>query len=514
MSENEKRKTVWGTPQLVLAAVILLLVVGVLTMSILWQINEFSLKLTMNGPQEVTIEYGDTYTEEGAEAVFRGTVFNQDPSRIEVTAEGQVDVNTVGTYYIHYTVRHTIDYAFGEVVLTDSARRTVHVVDTVAPVISLVSDPDVFTIPGETYQEEGFTATDNYDGDITDQVVRTESADAITYQVSDSSGNSHWLKRPIVYDDPIPPALELKGDAAVSLVLGSEYTEPGYTASDNCDGDITDRVTVTGEVDTTKAGTYTLTYTVRDSYDNEVTATRKVTVLASEPESEKETLKPTESQKEEEEERVDPENPVGGVIYLTFDDGPGKNTGKLLDILAKYDVKASFFVVHNGYYNTLRRIVNEGHTIAIHSTTHNFKEIYASEEAFFADLEKMQSIIETQTGHKTMLMRFPGGGSNTVSRFNPGIMTRLAELVEEEGYTYFDWNVDSQDAGGVTTSTGVFNNVVSAVAKKSTSVVLMHDIKSYTINAIEDIIIWGLENGYTFQALDASSPTFHHTIAN
>ena len=74
--------------------------------------------------------------------------------------------------------------------------------------------------------------------------------------------------------------------------------------------------------------------------------------------------------------------------------------------------------------------------------------------------------------------------------------------------------MDSNDAGGTTTSTGVYNNVVSAVAKRKTSVVLMHDIKGYTVNAIEDIIVWGLENGYTFKALTADSPTCHHGINN
>lgn len=514
---NRKEKKIWGTPQLILAAVVLLAAVVALTMSILWQINEFSLKLTMNGPKEVTIEYGDSYEEAGAEAVFRGTVFMKDPAAIEVTAEGQVDTTKVGTYHIDYTAKHTVSYAFGQVVLTDYARRTVHVVDTVAPEITLVANPDNFTIPGQIYQEEGYTASDNYDGDITDQVVRTENEGSVTYQVSDSSGNSTEVERAIVYHDPIAPELTLKGSAALSLEVGSAYTEPGYTATDNCDGDITDRVTISGAVDANKVGTYTLTYTVRDSYENTATATRTVKVYQPEPESSDKPTepKPTEPKPTEPGDgRVDPANPVGGVIYLTFDDGPGRHTGRLLDILAKYNVKASFFIVNNGYYSTLTRMANEGHTVAIHSATHDFYEIYASEEAYFADLEKMQSIIATHTGTTPMLLRFPGGSSNTISRFNPGIMTRLSKLVEEKGYTYFDWNVDSRDAGGVSTATGVFNNVVSAVAKKSTSVVLMHDIKGYTVDAVEDIIIWGLENGYTFQALTASSPTCHHGIAN
>ena len=517
---QKREKKTWGTTQLIIAAVVLLLVVAVLTMSILWQINEFSLKLTMNGEPEMTIEYGGTYEEAGAIAVFQGTVFNQDPENIEVTWTGEVDPTTVGTYHIDYTVKHTIDYPFGQVVLTDYARRTVHIVDTVAPEITLVADPDVFTIPGEVYQEEGYTATDNYDGDITDRVERTKTEEKITYKVKDSSGNAFTVERVIVYHDPIPPELTLKGDATITLALGQTYTEPGFTATDNCDGDITDRVTVTGTVDTSKVGTYTLEYAVLDSYENAATAIRTVKVYEPEPETEPSTKAPTKptqpkpTEAKDEDGKVDPANPVGGTIYLTFDDGPGKHTGKLLDILAKYDVEATFFVVNTGYYSTLTRMANEGHTVAIHTATHDFYEVYASEEAYFADLEKMQSIIAEYTGVKPMLLRFPGGSSNTISKFNPGIMTRLTKLVEEKGYTYFDWNVDSNDAGGTTTSTGVYNNVVSAVAKRKTSVVLMHDIKGYTVNAIEDIIVWGLENGYTFKALTADSPTCHHGINN
>lgn len=518
MSDKEKKKH-WSTPQLILAAVILLLAIAVLTMTILWQINEFSLKLTLNGPKELTIEYGDTYEEQGAAAVFRGTVFMQDPAAIDVAIEGGVDTAKVGTYYINYKAVRDIDSLLGDRILTDYARRIVHVVDTAPPEITLTSDPNVFTIPGESYHEEGFAAYDDYDGDITERVVRSERDGIVFYEVTDSSGNIARAERPIVYHDPIAPELTLTGESALSLELGSTYTEPGYTATDNCDGDITDRVTVSGSVDTSAAGTYTLVYTVKDSYDNTATASRTVTVREPEPETTPQettdsadaTEPPTE---EPVEVRVDPPNPVGGVIYLTFDDGPSRHTARLLDILAKYNAKASFFVVNTAYISTVSRIASEGHTVAIHSATHDFQEIYASEEAYFSDLEKMQSIVESHTGSKPMFLRFPGGSSNTVSRFNPGIMTRLTELVEEEGYTYFDWNVDSQDAGGARTSLRVYNNVVSAVATRRSSVVLLHDIKSYTVDTIEDILIWGLANGYTFEALTESSPTCHHSINN
>ena len=126
----------------------------------------------------------------------------------------------------------------------------------------------------------------------------------------------------------------------------------------------------------------------------------------------------------------------------------------------------------------------------------------------------MQDIIEQYTGIRTNLLRFPGGSSNKVSSSNKGLMTRLTKMVEELGFVYFDWNVDSMDAGGAKTAQQVFNNVTRGVQGKTNSVVLMHDIKGYTVDAIERIIVWGLQNGYTFLPLTENSPTCHHRINN
>lgn len=204
----------------------------------------------------------------------------------------------------------------------------------------------------------------------------------------------------------------------------------------------------------------------------------------------------------------------GRVIYLTFDDGPSCYTEKLLDVLDRYGVKATFFVVNNGYVHLLDDIVQRGHTIAIHASCHIYSQIYASEEAYFADMTLMRDIIYAQTGVYTNLLRFPGGSSNTVSCFNPGIMTRLTRAVEDMGYAYFDWNVDSNDAGGAVTPAAVARNVIAGCKNQQVSVVLQHDTKGYSVDAVESIILWGLENGYTFQALNEFSPVIHHNIAN
>lgn len=206
----------------------------------------------------------------------------------------------------------------------------------------------------------------------------------------------------------------------------------------------------------------------------------------------------------------------GKVIYLTFDDGPSKFTEELLDILADYNVKATFFVTagNPSYLDLIGRAKEEGHTIGIHCFNHDYKKIYVSERAYFADLQMIDDIIYEQTGERAELVRFPGGSSNEVSRFNKGIMTRLTALVEEKGYRYFDWNVLSGDAGETKVTEEIIQNIIDGILKKDISVVLQHDLYDYSIAAVEEIIIWGLENGYAFLPLSADSPTIHHPIAN
>ena len=178
-------------------------------------------------------------------------------------------------------------------------------------------------------------------------------------------------------------------------------------------------------------------------------------------------------------------------------------------------MKVTFFVTSSSYPQFLARAAEEGHTVAIHTNTHNYSQIYASDDAFMADLEAIQTTIFEQTGQKSMLTRFPGGSSNTISSiYNKGIMTRLTKKLEELGYQYFDWNVDSNDAGGAKTADEVFKNVTEGVANRQNSVVLQHDTKGFSVDAVEQIIAWGLCNGYTFAPLTADSPTCHHGVQN
>lgn len=462
--------------------------------------NEYAVDLSLNGEQTVTVEYGQHYEEPGVRALGYGTLLDKEPRELEVQISGSVDATKLGTYELTY--RAVFEDA--EATVT----RRVQVVDTVAPKIELVENAESFTLPNQSYEEEGFIATDNYDGDLTDQVTVREQDGKMIYTVTDSSGNLATKERTIRYHDPVAPELTLKGDSKITMTEGNKWTEPGYTATDNVDGDLTEQVTVTGTVDHNKPGTYKLIYEVKDGYENTATAERTVTVKA------KQQVTPSQGGTQSGSQSGSGQ---GKVVYLTFDDGPSKHTSRLLSILAKYNVKATFFVCGSGSLSVLDDIANAGHTLALHSKTHKYSQIYASESAYYEDLYAIRSIVEQYSGVKSNIIRFPGGSSNVISKkYCPGIMTTLSKSVQENGFVYFDWNVDSKDAGGAKTSSEVANNVINGISnsKRKNLVVLQHDTHGYSVDAVEQIIQWGLANGCTFKALSADSPTCHHSVSN
>ena len=206
--------------------------------------------------------------------------------------------------------------------------------------------------------------------------------------------------------------------------------------------------------------------------------------------------------------------PEEKVIYLTFDDGPSIYTEDVLALLERYNIKATFFVCDNGRPQLITKIHEAGHSIGIHCQTHDYDVVYKNEDAYFKDLHAMEDIIYNQTGEHTTLVRFPGGSSNKVSSFNPGIMTRLTKQLEQQGYQYFDWNVSAGD-----TKTKDTAEIVAKLKKetkgKQYAVTLMHsEYKKYSYDAIEEYILWALDNGYSFLPLDPTSPNAHQRINN
>ena len=467
---------------------ILVVILVVLTVGLLLAGNQLQFSIILRGEGEMMLDYGSVYTEPGADLDFRGSMFlgGGFVPDVEIVTEGMVDTNTVGVYTVNYTASF-----FGR---NAAAQRTVRVVDRVSPELTLEGDREIFLHPGEAYQEPGYAAWDACDGDITAMVEITEEPDGFCYRVTDESGNLAEVRRTVHYDDPVPPQIFLRGGQHIAVYAGMPFEDPGFSGRDNADGDITASVVTEGDVNIWFTGCYTLTYTVTDSFGNTTVAERTVEVVPRQPPEE-----------------VTPE---GKVIYLTFDDGPGPYTRGLLAVLAKYDVKATFFVVCNKYEDVVGEIAAAGHAVGIHTACHDYRTIYASEEAYFADLLQVQEMILRQTGQTTSILRFPGGSSNKVSRFNKGIMTRLTAAVQAVGFQYFDWNVDSKDAGGAKTATEVYRNVTRGIGNRKVAVVLQHDIKGFSVDAVERIIKWGLDHGYTFRALDVTSPAAQHHLNN
>ena len=388
----------------------IIFVVDVVLM-LIFIISRWSVRIELNGGEEVTVPFGHEYVDPGAAAQVIGKDVGIFDREIKVKTSGKVDTDSLGTY--------TVTYRAGTLFHHAKATRQITVVDDNAPVIVL-NDVDT-----EIDAEEGWTDS--------------------------------------------------------------------YEAYDDRDGDLTSQVQVSGDTDFSIGGLHTLVYSVTDSAGNTATVERTVRVMSV-------------------------SEPVTGpkIVFLTFDDGPWDDTDRLLDILAAHNVKATFFVtaMHEEYLDCINREAAEGHTVAVHTYSHVFDQVYSSSEAYWADFERMNDIVEERTGYRANIFRFPGGVSNTISSFNPGIMSRLAEEAHERGLEYFDWNVDCGDGGGLDDPDGVYNNIIEGIQSLDVAVVLCHDTHGTTVDAIDRVLTWGEENGYTFLPLAKGMTVCHHSIAN
>lgn len=186
-------------------------------------------------------------------------------------------------------------------------------------------------------------------------------------------------------------------------------------------------------------------------------------------------------------------------VYLTFDDGPSANTGKILDILDRYGVKATFFVVgKEGDWaeEALKDIVARGHSLGMHSYTHQYTDIYESVEAFAEDFVKLREYLEDVTGVTSDIYRFPGGSSNSISDLD---MNEFAEYLDSWNVRFFDWNVSSGDGDRrLLTVNELVKNSLEGIENRETSIILMHDAvgKPTTVEALPKIIegILAMEN--------------------
>lgn len=196
------------------------------------------------------------------------------------------------------------------------------------------------------------------------------------------------------------------------------------------------------------------------------------------------------------------------MCYLTFDDGPDISvTTKVLDTLKKYNIKATFFVVYKDgrkERELYKRIVDEGHTIGVHTSSHNYSKIYSSVDNYLNDFDRCAEQIERVTGVKPEIFRFPGGSINS---YNSSLYHELIAEMIRRGYTYYDWNVACDDASRpYVSSKTICDNVLNSSSSITKKIILMHDGKGHetTAEALPEIIEGLSKQGYEFAALDKS----------
>ena len=434
-------------------------------------------KVELNGIESIKTDVNKPYIDEGFILYDNNKIV--DNKKITYIKSSNVDVTKLGEYTYQYEVKYNGKKYY--------LKRTVKVVDEDNPIIDInTNEVKLDYCTNKPTNKLKYTIIDNYDGDITDKATTRIDNDKYIIEAIDSSNNKTDVELDISYSNKPKSSLKLNGSSTINVKLNGTYKEAGAKYIDGCNVARNADIKIEGSVDTSNVGIYTIKY----SYKN-LSVTRKVNVY-----------EPT------------MEQPSNGkkIIYLTFDDGPSKYTRQLLDILDKYNVKATFFVVGRNT-SIIKEEYERGHTIGVHSLTHEWS-IYKSLDAYLDDFNKMNAIIEKQTGSKSMIFRFPGGSSNSVSkRYATGIVKKIADYMTNAGYVYFDWNVSAGDASS-NTGEQVYKSVVNGVKNCTKCVILMHDSKQKTVNQVENIIKTFIDRGYEFRTLDTNGPIVHHHIKN
>ncbi len=281
----------------------------------------------------------------------------------------------------------------------------------------------------------------------------------------------------------------IKIPETIHVIKNENYDfEKDIKIKDNYDRNPTVNID-TSSIDFTTPGNYKLTVTATDRSGNKTTKEVKVVVKHAQK-----------------------------VVYLTFDDGPSENTDKILKILKQYNAKATFFVTGNNqaYNSSIKKAFNQGHTIGLHTYSHDYAKIYTSTDAYFADLQQVSDMVKSITGQESKVIRFPGGASNTISaQYSQGIMTKLVDMVHKKGYEYYDWNCSSADASGNTVATDTI--IQSSIRCNYDNImILFHDSspKTTTVEALPSIIKHYKKEGYVFRAITSDTPEVHHGVNN
>ncbi len=407
----------------------------------------------------------------------------------DVVIDGSnVNVNQLGDYIVYYTYKDK------------TKELTLSVVDTIAPVVEV---KELSVLQGTKVTVEDLItnisdATKTTSSFETEYDFSTEGKHDVNIIVEDEGKNKTTLKTTVeILVDKTAPVISAS-DFKVKLNSNADLKE---YASVKDDYDTAPTLTVDkGNFDASKEGTYEITFSAKDDFGN--TSTKKVNVTVYKP-----VQNTTSSGKK--------------IVYLTFDDGPSAVTATILDVLKQYNVKATFFVTGvngssgiSGKYGYLtKRAYQEGHTIALHSYTHDWS-IYKSEAAYFADLTKLSDAVYKLIGVHPKYVRFPGGSNNGKWDNYGGLssMKQLCNALHSKGYEYYDWNVSSTDASGSKVAVSKIVNASIGYSYDNINL-LMHDLagKTTTAQALPQIIEHYLSRGYEFRAISDGSFAPHYT---
>ena len=433
----------------------------------------------------LSLEINEKYNPlDGIEKMNRGNIEDV------IVNDSQVKIDKVGSYEIVYEIE---DKEF---------KLNVEVIDSKKPVVKSVkkiTTDEEIKVDVEKFIEEVQDDSPYEFKFLEDYKFDKAGSYEYSIEVKDSSGNKTIVKVPVEIKPKDVEAPIIEGKESINLTLGEEFDPyKNMSVSDDRDDKVEIKV-VSNNVNCDEVGTYEVLYEAIDYTGNK--ATFKKIVVVSKP------------------------RPQGGsgnygggkVVYLTFDDGPSHNTGKVLEILDRYQVKATFFVMNTGgsYNHYITQAYQKGHTIGLHTYSHNYS-IYSSMDTYFNDLAKIDNLVYSLTGYHSPYIRFPGGASNTISaQYNKGIMSLLTQEVQNRGYQYYDWNIDSADASGNGVASQVIMNSACS-ASNGTVMILFHDTfgKETTVEALPSIIEYYQNLGYSFSGIDSSTPIFHHGVNN
>ena len=408
----------------------------------------------------------------------------------DIQVDNQVDNGKLGKYQIHYSYQQKT-YSL-----------TVYIDDMLAPQFEIQNRT---ILKNETVKPEELVKNIQDDSDtkvyfVKEYIFDEEKTYQVGVVVEDSYGNKTEKNAYIQVQnqDKQPPTVT--GLTPITLLIGDEIDlKKDVVVKD--DHDESPLLTIDdSKLNIRQMGEYEVYYHVKDASGNEDTLIRKVEVL---------------SQYDNREALKD------GIktCYLTFDDGPSSNTKEILDILDQYHIKATFFVTGTSPkdFHYIKEAYQKGHIIGLHTYSHDYEYIYSSLKNYISDLNKIKDVVYQQIGKNVDLIRFPGGSSNLVSKkYNEGIMTRLTKKVIDLGYQYYDWTSINGDGEGIKTVDGLIKKAKEEIGEQEDIMFLMHDsgTQENTVKALPAILDYLIEQGYVFQILDETSPTFHHHVQN